>query len=75
MSEEVTISDLFEKESAELTAEDRKQIVDYLRARRHIWVEEEARARSTGKRAKLDAGAARKVKLDDLDLDDLVADL
>jgi len=74
---QTSISDLFEKKASEVTDEEIKLAVDFLRERREVWEVEEVAKRKGGRRAKVSQGTAEskqgKVKLDmdqlDIDLD------
>jgi len=64
-----TIAELFDKDPKLLTREECLQIVTELRAARHLWLEENSKAKSKGGRTPSTASAkAAGITLDDLDI-------
>lgn len=67
----VSLSDLFDKDPADLTPEDETAIVNALRERREAWAAEESRSKRTGTRA----SRKKENRLTIEDLGDITVDL
>jgi hypothetical protein len=72
----MTLKELFEKQSTELTDEDILEITKHLRAARDKYVVARQEARTTGKKIKNGSGISRKsVGLVDTNIDELLGEM